>query len=243
MPTTRPLALYVHSLELNQHNVAYVLKRGNRRSIGFLVDSQGLSVLAPKWLSLAEIESALREKSNWILRKLSEQHNLHQRLQAAKVVWGHGAVIPFLGGQLNIFLGSGVDESVRGGNLYLGLTPDACAQKIAQRTRTWLEHQAAQIFASRCQHYASLLGVQHKKLSLSKAKNRWGSASANGHIRLHWRLIHFQQSVIDYVVAHELAHLREMNHSVRFWSLVRSVVPDYEVAQAALKNTVLPVFE
>jgi predicted metal-dependent hydrolase len=243
MPS-RPLALlHAHSLELNQRSVGYVLKRGNRRSIGFVVDGQGLSVLAPKWLGVAEIESALREKSNWILRKLTEQQNMQQRLQAAQVIWGAGAMIPFLGESLALVLGSSVDEVAVDQQLHVSLAPDTPTEKIAQHVRQWLQHQAAQVFAQRCQHYAPLLGVQCQRLSLSSARNRWGSASANGSIRLHWRLVHFQESVIDYVVVHELAHLREMNHSPRFWSLVRSVVPHYEAAQLVLKNSVLPVFD
>ena len=72
------------------------------------------------------------------------------------------------------------------------------------------------------------------KLSLSNASTRWGSASADGAIRLHWRLVHFRMPVIDYVVAHELSHLRVMDHSARFWGTVESVVPDYESARRRL---------
>jgi len=75
---------------------------------------------------------------------------------------------------------------------------------------------------------------------LSSAGTRWGSAGADGTIRLNWRLVHFAPAVIDYVVAHELAHLREMNHSAAFWDVVRSVVPGYEQARASLRDCVLP---
>ena len=81
------------------------------------------------------------------------------------------------------------------------------------------------------------------RLSLSSAATRWGSANANGAIRLHWRLIHFPLATIDYVVAHELAHLREMNHSPRFWNVVRSVVPEYEAARRELHGERLAAFE
>ncbi len=70
-----------------------------------------------------------------------------------------------------------------------------------------------------------------------------GSASANGSIRLNWRLIHFALHTIDYVVAHKLAHLREMNHSPRFWDMVRSVLPDFEKARGCLKDDVIPAFD
>ena len=75
-----------------------------------------------------------------------------------------------------------------------------------------------------------------KSLRLSSAQTRWGSASADGSIRLNWRLIHFAPAIIDYVVAHELAHLREMNHSPAFWETVRSVLPDFERSREALRG-------
>ncbi len=73
-------------------------------------------------------------------------------------------------------------------------------------------------------------------LRLSSAKTRWGSCSADGRILLNWRLIHFPQSSIDYVVAHELAHLKEMNHGPRFWATVASLLPDYETARAQVRD-------
>jgi predicted metal-dependent hydrolase len=85
--------------------------------------------------------------------------------------------------------------------------------------------------------------VQVRRLSLSSAATRWGSASADGSIRLNWRLVHFALPVIDYVVTHELAHLREMNHSPAFWDVVRQALPGFEAARGRLRSDTLPVFE
>jgi predicted metal-dependent hydrolase len=106
-----------------------------------------------------------------------------------------------------------------------------------------LQRQAKRVFADRCHHFADQLGVRFTRLTLSSAQTRWGSASADGSIRLNWRLIHFALPTIDYVVTHELAHLREMNHSPRFWDVVRSVMPDYEKARGTLKDDAVPVFD
>ena len=92
-------------------------------------------------------------------------------------------------------------------------------------------------------NYAGLVGRSYSALALRDARSRWGSCSATGTISLNWRLVHFGPAVIDYVVAHELAHLREMNHSEAFWAVVRSVVPDVEAARGALRTEVLPVLE
>jgi predicted metal-dependent hydrolase len=92
----------------------------------------------------------------------------------------------------------------------------------------------------RLDHFAQLLGVRWTVLKLSAAHTRWGSAKADGSIRLHWRLMQFAPTVVDYVVAHELAHLRHMDHSARFWQTVASVVPDYAALRARLKGERLP---
>ncbi|OIQ71144.1 hypothetical protein GALL_472440 [mine drainage metagenome] len=100
--------------------------------------------------------------------------------------------------------------------------------------------QARQIFQQRLDHFAPLLGVQWKKLALSNAATRWGSARSDGSIRLNWRLLHFRMPVLDYVVAHELSHLRVMNHSAHFWAVVSSVVPDYPALRQQLKTETVP---
>jgi predicted metal-dependent hydrolase len=100
--------------------------------------------------------------------------------------------------------------------------------------------QARQLFTQRLDHFAPALGVRWTQLSLSSAATRWGSAGADGRIRLNWRLIHFKPSVIDYVVAHELSHLRVMNHSPQFWETVASVMPDYREQQQTLKRETIP---
>ena len=116
----------------------------------------------------------------------------------------------------------------------------ARAQAIIKRvsSRKWVALSNGVIGARR-----RLDGGRIKRLSLSSASTRWGSASADGAIRLNWRLIHFGLPVIDYVVTHELAHLREMNHSPAFWDVVRSVLPNFEQARVHLRDEVLPVLE
>ncbi|HET7794997.1 MAG TPA: SprT family zinc-dependent metalloprotease [Rhizobacter sp.] len=245
-------------IRLNDHLVAYALRRARRKSIGFVVGLEGLSVAAPKWVGLGEIEPALREKAGWILRKLAEQQERGQRLQAAKVDWRDGTGIPFLGETVIIVLDARAGLTKGGAvlnagaealpgvprlTLHIGLPHTATPEQIRDVVQSWLQRQARRVFEERCKHFAQQLGVRYTKLSLSSAQTRWGSAGADGAIRLNWRLIHFAMAQIDYVVAHELAHLREMNHSARFWDVVRSVMPDYEQVRSTLKDDTLPVFD
>jgi predicted metal-dependent hydrolase len=240
-------------IRLDEHVVAYSLKRVRRRSIGFMVGTDGLSVNAPKWVNLGDIEAALREKGTWILRKLREQQERHRRLQQARVDWKDGASIPFLGEPVIVVL----DARATGAmlhtadalpgvprlTLHVGLPHTASPEQIRDAVQSWLQRQARRVFDERCRHFAQQLGVRVTRLALSSAQTRWGSASVDGSIRLNWRLIHFALPTIDYVVAHELAHLRHMDHSPRFWDVVRSVVPDYEQRRGGLKDEVLPVFD
>ena len=247
-------------LRLGDAVVAYAFTRAKRKSIGFVIAPDGLVVRAPRWTPLHEVDAALQEKSAWILRKLQESRERQSRAHSAQVQWRDGVVIPFFGQSITVLLDPTHGFSGRGAQLetmevvgqagaevlpaekilHVGLSKAATADQIRDAVQAWLMRQAASHFKLRMEHFAPLLGVQWKKLRLSSAGTRWGSASVDGFIRLNWRLIHFREAVIDYVVAHELSHLREMNHSAAFWSTVGTVVPDYQQLRAQLKEDAIP---
>ncbi len=239
-------------VQLGEHRVGYALRRARRSSIGFVVSAEGLQVNAPRWVSLQNIDSAVRAKSGWILRKLQEQQERARRVESSRIEWRDGTSLPFLGETVILVLDPRVAGAVLNTDaqalpgvprlvLHVGLPQTAEPEQIRDIVQSWLQRQALRIFTDRCNHFAATLGVKMRRLSLSAAQTRWGSASADGSIRLNWRLVHFGLQVIDYVVAHELAHLREMNHSAAFWDVVRSVVPDYEKLRSTLKDVPVPV--
>jgi predicted metal-dependent hydrolase len=127
--------------------------------------------------------------------------------------------------------------------LHVDMPPGASPEAVRDAVLAWLKQQALAVFLPRCVHFAERLDVRYAAVRLSSAQTRWGSASSAGVIRLSWRLVHFPIATIDYVVAHELAHLREMNHSTRFWAIVEAVLPGYEAARTELKTRALPVVE
>ncbi|WP_374592777.1 M48 family metallopeptidase [Aquabacterium sp.] len=231
--------------------VAYEFKRARRRSIGMVVSTEGLSVRAPRWVGWGEVEAALRDKADWIRNKLAEQHERARKQDSARIEWRDGTSLPFLGDTVILVL----DDRVTGAvlrtdaqalpgvprlTLRVGLPHAAQPEQIRDVVQSWLQRQARQVFEERCAVFSQRLGVSVKRVSLSSAQTRWGSASADGSIRLNWRLVHLGLSTIDYVVAHELAHLREMNHSPRFWDVVRSVIPDLDEARGRLRDQILP---
>ncbi|MEO6361886.1 MAG: SprT family zinc-dependent metalloprotease [Caldimonas sp.] len=229
------------SARLGEVTVDYLLRRSRRRTIGFVIGDEGLAVIAPARVSLRDIDAAVQDKGRWILAKLGEQRELQRRRDAARIVWVDGAAVEYLGAPLVIRLGAGsqgaVLDAVPGPPvLRLDLPPGADEARVRDATQSWLQREARRVFAERSALFAERLGVRVTRLSLSSAATRWGSASADGGIRLNWRLIHFALPTIDYVVAHELAHLREMNHGPRFWAIVRSAVPAYEDERRRLRD-------
>ena len=247
-------------LLLEGRRIAFLLKRSRRRSIGFVVGAEGLAVSAPKWVTLRDIDAAVREKAGWILAKLDEQRERSIQSAAERIVWGDGAVLQFLGAPIRVSLdrrpglAAGevvLEETAEGAlpgaapvrRLHVGLAHGASPERLRDTVQSWLQREARSVFEARCRHYAERLGVRVTRLSLSSARTRWGSANASGAIRLHWRLIQYPLATIDYVVAHELAHLREMNHGPRFWAVVRSVVPDYQAARSQLGSEPLAAWD
>ena len=234
--------------------VAYAFRRGKRRTIGFTVGPDGLAVSAPSWVPLMEVDKAVRDKADWILKKLQETRARGQRMDASRIDWADGCTLPYLGQPLTVVLdarhvlGGAVaelqtDHTCSGepsARLLVGLPRTASPAQIRDAVQAWLMRQGKQLFLERLAHFAPTVGVQWHKLSLSSAGTRWGSASSNGSIRLNWRLVHFRLPVIDYVVVHELSHLRVMDHSPRFWDTVRAVVPDYAELRGQLKGDSVP---
>jgi predicted metal-dependent hydrolase len=228
---------------LNGQRVAYLLRRGQRRSIGFVVNAQGLTVTAPRWATQGVVDSALQTKALWVLRKLTQAGQQDAALKEATVNWADGVVLPWLGQPLTVRLGQPDPASrvrLDGGVLWVALASGASAHQIRDAVQAWMMLGAEAYFRARLDHHAPTLGVRWTRLRLSSAATRWGSAKADGSIRLHWRLMQFAPEVIDYVVVHELAHLRHMDHSLRFWQTVASVIPDYAALRARLKGERLP---
>ncbi|ABM35770.1 M48 family metallopeptidase [Polaromonas naphthalenivorans] len=253
-PVLPPLPAFRHpratrEIVLDGRLVAYEVKRRKRRTIGFSVGSEGLAVSAPKWVPLYEIDQAVQGKSRWILKKLHETRERHRQLESARIDWQEGATFPFLGEPVRVVLdsrqlhtaleaGSASAEAAR--ILRIKLPPDAAPGQIQLAVQAWLQQQARQLFTARLDFFAAQLGVEWRKLSLSSAATRWGSASTSGAIRLNWRLVHFSPAVVDYVVVHELSHLRFMDHGPHFWATVHGVMPNHAALRRQLKDEVIP---
>lgn len=258
LPLEHSMVVYRHpqasrELMLAGVVVAYAFSRARRRSIGFSVGADGLSVRAPQWVPVAEVDAALRSKADWIVRKLQQSQERSELLQQSQVRWENGARIPYLGQELVLALTTGEPGSLRSAELLTGddgvrrlvmaMPAAAQASQIRDAVQAWLMRQAQTYLIERLDHFAPQLQVRYTRMRLSNAQTRWGSAKSDGSIRLNWRLIQCQPSLIDYVVVHELSHLRVMDHSPRFWDTVASIVPDYALRRKDLHQVALPRWE
>ncbi len=230
----------LRSIQLGERSLDYALRRARRKTIGFSISISGLTIAAPRWIGIGQIEDAIREREAWVFTKLADIRRHYAAIP--QVLWQDGGTLPYLGAPITLRI---AERSTRGSSasfdavtrtLSLSLPPVASRRQIKDRVESWLQAEARDLFRARLALYEARLGVAHRMLRLSSAKTRWGSCSADGRILLNWRLIHFPLSSVDYVVAHELAHLKEMNHGPRFWATVATILPEYETARDLVKN-------
>ncbi len=241
-------------VQTEQQRIGFVLLRSRRRSIGFVVADDGLRVTAPNWVTLGQIDEAVREKARWILAKLRDWHTRREQLALAQTRWQPGGELPYLGRRIVIGLAADRRQAhlegdaaapADGATLWLPLPADAEAARIRDAAQAWLQQRAGALFGERLAHFLDRTGLKIRRWRLSSAVTRWGSCTSDGNIMLNWRLIHFSPDIIDYVIAHELAHLREMNHSQDFWAEVGHILPGFEAAKKVLRRhdpAMLPKF-
>ena len=318
-----------HALELGGLQVAYRVVRVKRKTIAMLVSQEGLEVRAPRWVSIAQIQGALKEREFWILKQVQGMAKKADQAKRAAVQIENGCVSQVLGqGVQWVFSEEDTPlqrghstpkektllahqrenakrlrsvhehiqiqqrihgewrmcswsewcaalqkgdafhvpkeppDTVQNHEVYFRVvlpmasllkkwmqdvkTGDARAERgeleALQKTiaKTWLDavlvQLAREILPQRVIHFERLVGVTHTALTLGHAKQRWGSAGSNGAIRLNWHLVQVPMGLLDYVVAHELCHLKQMNHGPKFWAEMERVMPDYAARRRALKE-------
>lgn len=233
-----------HTLLVEGEPLGYALRRSRRRSIGLVVRDAGLMIQAPTWASRQQIEDTITHKARWIRTKMREHAQRLRQLALQASQWREGGHIPYLGvpitlhldGSCSIAYTGDAAAPAAGDTLSLPLPDDAAADRIQECAQAWLQSRALLDFEVRLQRCLERAGQPAAPWSLSSAHSRWGSCSSQRHIRLNWRLIHLAPTLIEYVTAHEVAHLRHMNHGPDFWREVTHLYPDPHAARARLAH-------
>lgn len=217
------------SVSLNGARLDYILKRSNaRRTLALTIKDSGLSVNAPWRLSLTEVERFILYKADWVRAHLDAAKSV----PAPVINWHEGMLLPYQGSQLRLCsLPPAGLAKVQDQRLWLPLKPGSTVQEAVLN---WYRSAALAYFQARLQSFLPLLRRAPADLLISNALTRWGSCTRAGVIRLNWRLIQAPDAQIDYVLAHELAHLAHLDHSPAFWREVARLYPDFAAARAML---------
>jgi predicted metal-dependent hydrolase len=223
------------SLTLAEGELSYVLvRRRGRRGVGLKVDENGLTVSAPITMPVARIEALVRESEAWVLKKIDQWRSR----RAPAVEWTDGARLPFLGGGLTLRLSLGARARVKRSEseihaMVRSLAPD----EIRRAVVGWYKREALAYLHGRVLALSHAARLEPPRVMLSSALARWGSCNTRREVRLAWRLMKAPTELVDYVICHELAHLRHMDHSPRFWAEVERQCPDYRRLRARLFET------
>lgn len=214
--------------------VEYHFARRRRRTIAIVVDGRGLAVSAPLNAAWRDIESFLLDKQRWILARLEAWAGVQR---AAPVLGSDGDVLPLFGEPVVLAVSAGRPAVQRDGAQLRITTPvPGAGHRVVALLVRWLRAQALDALAPRTAVLAARLGRGRPAVAISHAERQWGVCTADGSIRYSWRLVHLPPALADYVVAHEVAHLAEMNHSKRFWRVVESLYPDWREARTRLER-------
>jgi predicted metal-dependent hydrolase len=215
--------------------ISYLLEHRSRRTVGLKITENGLVVHAPKRIFEFQLNQILQEKAGWILKKLQAREDN----KIEKIQWIDGEHLLYLGNDIQlsispdntnkkpIFDENKLKITALQPNIHAG-----CSRMVIQ----WYKQQAKLDFSRRLEILAAKLGVETPPLTLSNAQSRWGSCNSRGQVRLSWRLLQAPPHIINYVICHELAHLKQMNHSAKFWAVVEQLFPNYKAAEKELKT-------
>ena len=196
-----------------------------------------MRIHAPSWTPRAEIECYVRQQRDWLHRAWTRM-----RGRAPEADAGPASEVRYLGRVLALDIRASlfVDVQRHGDSLRVHAPLDA---DVGVLVRSWLNAQAARLLAWRLARIARKLGRAPRRFALSNAQTQWGSCTRNGHIRLNWRLVQAPLTLIDYIAAHELAHLVHLDHSPRFWAQVAELCPDALARRAELRTMSAVLFQ
>ncbi|ABO51248.1 protein of unknown function DUF45 [Desulforamulus reducens MI-1] len=226
------------SIQLGGTEISYLFRESSRaKNVNLKISlEKGLEVIVPFRYPLGNIEPLLREKEQWILQKLAMIS--HKAQQKKENSLEEKQAVSFLGKSYRLVTvfqqGSPVVELV--GDKIIVILPQNHKDNIKQILEAWLKYQAREIILQRLEVARKELGIHYKQVFIKDQKTRWGSCSSQGNLNFNFRLVMAPLPVIDYLVAHELSHLIEMNHSKKFWSLVERICPKYKTHRRWLKE-------
>jgi len=260
------------TLRYQNRTIPYTIRRSAyRRTVGITIDVQGVRVAAPERMPLEQVEALVNAKARWIAEKYTEFRRrqeprkrfvsgeeflyLGRRVSlqietepVAPVECGRRMLASPVQPELFDFNFSHRSRprtavALRGDVLLVQAGASRVrSQEVREMLENWYRLRAEEVITRRVQHYAAALGWPMPRVLIRNQKKRWGSCNAKGELRFNWRLVMLPLRVLDYVVVHEMAHLKVLNHSPSFWALVERILPDYKARHRALHELGLGLY-
>lgn len=229
------MPMFQYGTSLIEYSIQHSHKK-KRSEVTIAIDwANGVSVVVPDGIDQERIDSALRRKASWILRKLAEFREIKPISTHHEFI--SGEKFPYLGRQyrLKVIAQENVhDVSLEFQNgRFVAIVPTSSSpnwreERLRQVFRDWYVSHGAIKVQQRLKLFAPRLGISPAKIVIKEQKARWGSCTKNGIININWRILMAPMRIVDYVIVHELAHMIYADHSADFWSVVSSVMPDYD---------------
>ncbi len=229
-------------IEINNGKINYSIVKTKRKTIGITVDRNGkVKVSAPLYVSEKEIREVVQEKTDWIAKKVNEVRK--RNLNTVHKEFVSGEEFLYLGEKYTLKIAeldlAKPEVLIQADTIvvyiFKGLTGESRKQVVKETLVKWYRQCFTEVVEERIEKYSLHLNVSPRKVVVKDQKTRWGSCSEKGNINLNWRLVMAPIEIIDYVVVHELCHLRIMNHSKDFWNLIESILPNYRESRGWLK--------
>ena len=212
-----------------------VVRTKRRKTASIKIIDGLVQAIVPDQLSDARVEELIQKRTPWIRRKLREQS---QAVTPKPKEYVSGESFTYLGRnyRLKVLRGDNREVKLRSGYLEVGLPQKSKDGDIRNALVEWYEEHALERLTEKTNRYAGIMGVSPNSISVRDYKSRWGSCSSKGEISYNWRIIIAPHHIVDYVVVHELCHLKHPNHSPAYWKSVKREISDYEVCRQWLKE-------
>ena len=212
--------------------IPYKLVRSRRKTVAiYITKDASVEVRAPLKMSKVDIEKFIASKEKWIEKALGRREQINA--EKSEFTLNYGDTVMLAGNIYPINIKDGKRAGFDGECFYL--PPNLAPNEIKSAVVQVYKAIAKRIIHNKVSEYAKKMNVNPAAIKITSAKTSWGSCSGRNSINFSWRLVMADDDVIDYVVVHELAHIREHNHSSRFWEIVQGVLPDYKDRQSELK--------
>jgi predicted metal-dependent hydrolase len=212
-------------VELLGQSVEYELQRSSDATEPRIdVDIHGVTVVVPH-SEETHPEELLKENAVWVVEKKQKYDSYREEIPERE--HEEGAMFPYLDDEREVVVERRPSSSVTENTLRLA-SHHVEDTSVKRALETLYRRKARETFEERAEYFAEQMGVEYEKIEVRNQRTKWGSCSTTGTLGLNWRLMMAPEEIVDYIVVHELAHLRESNHTDAFWSLVAKHDPDYE---------------